>query len=330
VRRRTHMVGMSDTKAILSIDGGGIRGIIPALVLAHIEERTGAAIAELFDVIAGTSTGGILALGLACPAGDGRPRYAARELAEVYEREGPRIFPHEFLGVVRQLFSPRYPSRGRRAVLESRFGDARLKDALAEVIITGYDIQERRPVFFRKALAVSEPGSRDFSMRDVAMATSAAPTYFEPVCLRSPDGSREHVVVDGGVFANNPAMCAFVDRTTVEGERDRALMVSLGTGSLTHPFSYRQSRGWGLIGWGPHILDVVFDGVSESVEYELGTILGPDYHRFQIELIGVSDRMDDAAHANVEHLRAKAEELISSQRAELDALCGRLADRARS
>jgi patatin-like phospholipase/acyl hydrolase len=318
---------VSDSKTILSIDGGGIRGIIPALVLAHIEERTGRAIADLFDVIAGTSTGGILALGLTCPDG-GRPRYSAAELAEVYLREGERIFPHEFLGVVRQLLSPKYPSRGRERVLADKLGETRLKDALAEVIVTGYDIQERRPVFFRKALAASEPGTRDFSMREVALATSAAPTYFQPVRMHTQDGSHELVVVDGGVFANNPGMCAFVDRTTVEGRRERALMVSLGTGSLTHPYTYAQARGWGLIGWGPHILDIVFDGVSESVEYELETILGDDYHRFQVQLIGASDHMDDVSGANLEHLQAKAAELISTRRAELDTLCERLSSRA--
>jgi patatin-like phospholipase/acyl hydrolase len=316
-------VHVTDVKTILSIDGGGIRGIIPALVLAHIEEQTGTAIADLFDVIAGTSTGGILALGLTCPDGrpSGGPRYSAAELAEMYERDGSRIFPHEFLGVVRQLFSPKYPSRGRARALAGTLGDTRLKDALAEVIVTGYDIHERRPVFFRKALAASEPQTRDFPMRDVALATSAAPTYFEPVRLRTQDGAQELVVVDGGVFANNPGMCAFVDRTTVEGERDRALMVSLGTGSLTHPFTYGQTRGWGLIGWGPHILDVVFDGVSESVEYELETILGDDYHRFQIELVGASDHMDDVSGPNLAALKAKARELIESRRAELHAVC---------
>jgi uncharacterized protein len=317
-----------NVRAILSIDGGGIRGIIPALVLAHIEEQTGMATADLFDVVAGTSTGGILALGLTCPDA-GRPRYRARDLVEMYEQEGPRIFPHEFLGVVRQLFSPKYSSHGREQVLADRLGDARLRDALAEVIVTGYDIHIRRPVFFRKALAVTEPATRDFSMRDIALATSAAPTYFEPVRLRPQDGSEEMVVVDGGVFANNPAMCAFVDRTTVAGARDSVLMVSLGTGSLTRPYSYEQARAWGLIGWGPRILDVVFDGVSESVEYELQTILRDDYHRFQIELVGASDHMDDASRPNLDHLRDRAAKLIAGQRAELDLVCERLATRRR-
>jgi hypothetical protein len=107
-------------------------------------------------------------------------------------------------------------------------------------------------------------------------------------------------------------------------------MVSLGTGSLTHPYTYEQARGWGLIGWGPRILDVVFDGVSESVDYELETILRDDYHRFQIELVGASDYLDDASRPNLGHLRHRADELISGRRDELDALCARLRGRRRS
>src|SRR3954464_5298965 len=82
---------------VLSIDGGGIRGLIPALVLAEIERRTGRATAELFDLIAGTSTGGILACGLTCPGEGGRPRHSAEELAELYRTEGPRIFDRSLI-----------------------------------------------------------------------------------------------------------------------------------------------------------------------------------------------------------------------------------------
>ena len=83
---------MARTIRVLSIDGGGIRGIIPALMLGEIERRTNKPIAELFDLIAGTSTGGILALGLTVPGPDGKPKYCADELVQLYKEEGPRIF----------------------------------------------------------------------------------------------------------------------------------------------------------------------------------------------------------------------------------------------
>lgn len=317
-------------ETILSIDGGGIRGVIPAIVLSAIEERTSTPIHGLFDVIAGTSTGGILALGLTCPAASGGARFTAAELVEMYRQEGKAIFPHEFLGRVRQLFGPKYPERGRREVLGKRFEGARLRDALTEVIVTSYDIEGRKPVFFRTTPAKQSPDTHDFAMRDVALATSAAPTYFRPVRLPGLGSTGELVLVDGGVFANNPGMCGFVDKTTAQGRRQGTMMVSLGTGELTRALSYRSAKRWGLIGWGLRILNVVFDGVTEAVEYELGTLLGEDYHRFQVRLTDAEEPMDDAKPPNVRALVELAEKLVRDRREEIDAVCEELlARRAR-
>ncbi len=101
--------------------------------------------------------------------------------------------------------------------------------------------------------------------------------------------------MDGGVFANNPGMCAFVDDTTVDGRAGRTLMVSLGTGELTRKFYYEEAKGWGLVEWAPRILDVVFDGVSDTVDYQLKTLLGGRYYRLQAALDKASDSMDDAS-----------------------------------
>ena len=315
--------GAMTTTTILSIDGGGIRGIIPALVLEFIEEQAGQPIASLFDVIAGTSTGGIIALGLSCPDDSGAARYRAADLANMYDEQGARIFPHELLGKVRQVFEPKYSSRGRLEVLDEKLGSTPLSGAITEVLVTSYDIWGRAPVFFRSSLASEDP-ERDHLMRDVAAATSAAPTYFEPVRLQSPGSGPEYVLVDGGVFANNPGMCALVDRTTVGGHVENAFMVSLGTGTLTRHFSYRQARRWGLLGWAQRVLDVTFDGVSEATDYQLQTILGDRYHRFEIPLEHASDNMDDAEPQNLANLRRKAEELISTKRPELESVCSAL------
>lgn len=317
-----------DETTILSIDGGGIRGVIPAVVLAAIERGCEEVpICELFDVIAGTSTGGILALGLSCPGKGGGPRFRASDLLEMYETEGPRIFPHEFLGTIKRLFGPEYPEKGRREVLAERFGETRLKEALTEVIVTSYDIRGRQPIFFRRDAAV-ESHTHDFAMRDVALATSAAPTYFRPVVLPDAESRSEMVLVDGGVYANNPGMCGFVDRTAAKGRSEGTLMVSLGTGELTKPLSYGEAKGWGLIGWGTHIIDVVFDGVTEAVEYQLKTLLGPEaFYRFQVRLTPSEEPMDDADQANVKALIALAEELVNQPRGQLEEVCEKLMSR---
>src|SRR3977135_845575 len=122
---------------ILSIDGGGIRGIVPSIVLAEIERRTQRPVAKLFDLVAGTSTGGILALGLTIPKESGGPLYRADEFAGMYAREGPRIFSrstwHKVTGF-NNLINVKYSSSGIEAVLKEFFGESRLSHAATSVL----------------------------------------------------------------------------------------------------------------------------------------------------------------------------------------------------
>jgi uncharacterized protein len=322
---------VADVFKVLSIDGGGIRGIIPAMVLAEIEERTGKSIAETFDFITGTSTGGILALGLAMPGDGGRPRYTASELIELYENEGASIFSGR-AGSIRNLYEERYPSAGVEEVLNRYFGDARLKDALSTVFVTSYEIQLRAPFFFRSERAKVD-ADYDFPMREVARATSAAPTYFEPAKAEAKGPVDYYALVDGGVFANNPAMCAYVEATSILKERASAspdeptiLVVSLGTGQLTDRLRYEEVAGWGLVKWARPLIDVVFDGVSDTVDFQLKQLLprGEDglrrYYRFQSELVEVSDAMDDVTPKNMRDLKLLAQTMIDSEEERLSEL----------
>jgi uncharacterized protein len=313
---------------ILSIDGGGIRGLIPAIVLAEIEARTGRRIAELFDLVAGTSTGGILACALTAPA-RGKPRYRAEELSALYETEGPRIFSRSLgrrIASADGLLDERYDDRGLHGALERYLGDARLRDALTPILVTAYDIEARAAFFFRSARAVGDP-AEDYAMADVARATSAAPTYFEPVAVQPAGGGRAHPLIDGGVFATNPAMCAYADALRGDGARGEVeLVVSLGTGSHTRPLALKEVRDWGELEWARPIIDVVFDGAADTVDFQLAQLLPDDgYVRLQTELRRASDDLDDASPKNLARLREEAEGLIAARDAEIDALCGRLA-----
>src|SRR3712207_3062225 len=147
---------MAEPFKVLSIDGGGIRGIIPAMILAEIEDRTGGSIAEMFDLIAGTSTGGILALGLTMPGDGGKPRYRAEDLISLYEKEGHRIFSRPAghrVDSLEGISEERYPSDGIEQVLAEYFEGVRLKDALTRILVTSYEIQLRIPFFFRSEKA---------------------------------------------------------------------------------------------------------------------------------------------------------------------------------
>ena len=312
--------------SILSIDGGGIRGIIPAILLAEIEKRTGKQAHELFDYIAGTSTGGLLALALARPD---RPegsaaRFSASDLLSLYLNHGREIFSSPFLWKLKTLFGlagPKYDGRALARVLREYLGDYKLHNALTGVLVTAYDTEAPAPIFFKSWRA--HPGNEyDFLMAQVALATAAAPTYFPAIRLPALTPSATAMcLVDGGVFAANPGMCALADAHHRLPSAD-PYVVSLGTGDSERPIPFKQVHSWGLIGWASNVLDVIFDGVSDTVDYEL-TELVPTLHsgthkRLQPKLPARLAGMDDARPANVAALVELANRFIAEQTTTLD------------
>lgn len=321
---------------ILSIDGGGIRGVIPAVILSEVERRAGRPIHELFDLVVGTSTGGLIALALTAPTSGGGARPAS-ELVDLYEREGSRIFERSLwkrLTSVGGLLDERYSSAGLEDVLDRYVGDTKLSAALTPVMVTSYDLHARTAFFFRSSKAVDEP-EYDFPMKVAARATSAAPTYFEPVRVQGLASDREstYALVDGGVFANNPAMCGFVEASCSHPAAERFVVLSLGTGEQTRTIAYDDAKDWGLVEWARPMLNVVFDGVSDTVDFQLAQLLsshvsvypGSDYLRLQTELTIGNDDMDDASATNLTALKIIAGEIVTGRSAEIDRLIGALA-----
>jgi hypothetical protein len=333
---------MAGTIRILSIDGGGIRGIIAAAVLGRILGSTPAR--DVFHLIAGVSTGGILACGL-CRPDPLRPE----DLIDLYVAHGSEIFSRSLLQRIpgADLFDEKYAAGPLERHLEEQLGEYRLSDVRqTDLLVPAYAIQlpaprangeTRAPLFFRSWQAMGEglpPGTSaaeyDFLLRDVARSTSAAPTYFEPALIhnaaRQPFG-----LIDGGVFANNPAMCALVAAWNRYGRDRRYLVVSLGTGFLQRPIPFEEARGWGKIGWLEPLLSVLMDGNTDTVAYQAEQVLGSDYVRFDIPLgttrgepHAVNDDLDDASPANIAAILAKAEDLIDREASRIAALAERL------
>lgn len=316
------------TIKILSIDGGGIRGIIPAIILSVIEEKTGKPIAELFDVIAGTSTGGLLALALTKPSPDGRPQYSAKKLIELYEQEGANIFfnPEE----TPSPSKTKYSSTGIEEVLGRYFEKTRLSEALKEVLITSYDVTKASPYFFKRHQAHAKPNLHDFPMAKVARATSAVPGYFEPLKLEVNDAAfPNRVLIDGGVFASNPGMCAYSEAKNLYADTTDFLLVSIGTGELTHKLCYEQIKDWGMVQWSQPLLDVIFDGVADTVDYQLKELLPSKfcrkyYYRFQTDKLEPGSGIDDASYCNIQSLKILAQTIIETQDKDLEELCQQL------
>ncbi len=309
-------------KKILSIDGGGIRGLIPALVLAEIEKRTGQPVAKVFDLVVGTSTGGILALGVAKNNGHGAPQYSAQQIAELYEKKGKIIFSRSKKPItsVGGFLDELYDQKGIESVLEEYFGGDLLYSAVVNAMVTCYDIEKRKPTFLKS-------WRTDYNkvlMRDAARATSAAPTFFEPAHIPFDDTGKKAALVDGGVFVNSPSVSAYAEAKRIFPDEE-LLLLSLGTGELTREYAYEKARNWGKLGWLLPLLSCMFDGMADAADYQMRLLLEDNYIRLQTELCTASDDMDDDSDQNIASLKIEAANIIKNHDKDLDRICSRLA-----
>lgn len=302
------------SRRVLSIDGGGIRGIIPAMVVAHIERKLGKPAHELFDLMVGTSTGGILALGLSRP-GESRPaQFSARRVVKLYEEQGANIFEYSLwrkLRTVGGILDEAYSHEVLEDILGKYFAEATLGDCEVPTMVTSYDIQNRRTVFLKSWHADHWP----LLCRDAARATSAAPTYFEPKPLDT--GDVLSVLIDGGIFMNSPSVSAYAEARKLFPD-DPIAVLSLGTGELTRPIVFEETRTWGSALWVMSLLDCMFDGVSKAADHQMQLFLGERYQRLQTSLESASDDMDDASEDNIRNLKRTARELINANEAVLE------------
>jgi patatin-like phospholipase/acyl hydrolase len=261
--------------------------------------------------VRGHSTGGLIALGLA----KGK---TPRELMDVYAAQGKMIFArslgHQIVNIG-NLIGPKYDSANREAVFHQVLGDDLLKDYLSadatrgHVCITAFDLKDapdanqplrnwKSKIFHNIPVAI-ETNDGDELAYKVAMRTSAAPTYFESF----------DSFVDGGVFANNPAMCAFAQaldgRLAKKIEPTAIRMLSLGTGYTATYFE--SDRSWGLSQWALHLVDLLTDGVLGVADFQAKQLLGTDhYARLTVEL-GRNIAMDDPGKiAELQSLGAQA------------------------
>jgi predicted acylesterase/phospholipase RssA len=317
---------------VLAIDGGGIRGILPAMVLADLERRTNRPIIDLFDLIVGTSTGGLVALALSCPDAEGKPRHTARDIVRLYDVEGKRVFSRSVWHKIRSvgaLAEGKYPSAGIEGVLQDYFGECRLKDALADVVVPAYEIERRIPFFFKTANAKAK-SYYDYPMKKVIRAATAAPTYFEPTQLQIDGPNDYYALVDGALFAYNPGMCAYVEALNRYPDHDSVIMVSLGTGKLTRRLPYDEVKDWGAARWAQPAFALMCDGICDVVDHQLQQLLPETqdglrrYYRFQARLDVGNDDMDDASNTNIRVLKLLAEDMLQANRAVLRSLADKL------
>jgi hypothetical protein len=287
---------------ILSLDGGGICGLMPARILTALEAKLGSPLCHHFDLVAGTSTGGIIAAAI----GAGLPMATIRDL---YRDDAGKIF-HTGLGSVLALdgmAGNKYSPKGLEICLYEVFGDLRLAECQTDVLITSCDLAAK-PQFFMSSMAKRAMGA-DFYLRDVCRATSAAPTYFPPAMIISMGGGPGYILQDGGLVANQPAMSALAEAQRLASLDQVDLLLSLGTGYT--PVSRKPTGAQGALAEGATLLNLIFTGPGHAVDWEAQALLGDRYVRVQPELDDIP--MDTTKDSDLAKLEAAADAFTATR-----------------
>ncbi|KAF8023120.1 hypothetical protein BT93_F0577 [Corymbia citriodora subsp. variegata] len=351
---------------ILSIDGGGIRGLIPGTILAFLEselQRTylcglvqkldgeDARIADYFDVIAGTSTGGLVTAMLTTPDENNRPLFAAKDIKDFYLDNCPKIFPQDSCpftpatNMIKAVTGPKYDGKYLHKLVQEKLGNTRLHQTLTNVVIPTFDIKSLQPTIF-SSYEVKKTPTIDALLSDICISTSAAPTYLPAHYFETQDSTkklREFNLIDGGVAANNPTLVAMgeVTKEIMGGSSDffpikpmdyrRFLVISLGTGSRNSEGKYDASEAakWGVLNWlsshgGSPLIDVFMQASADMVDYHLSAVfqalhLEANYLRIQDNnLSGTVASVDIATKKNLNDLVRTGEALLKKPVSKVD------------
>lgn len=252
---------------ILSVDGGGIKGVFPAAFLAALERTSELRMLEKFDLIVGTSTGGILALGLGLG-------FTGEQMLQFYCDHGPRIFPARRwswrLHALKSLFRHRYDPGPLRAALEGAFGDRRLGEAKVKLVIPATSAATGDVYIYKTPHHPRFVTDQHERVVDVALATAAAPTYFPP--HTGPSGA---TLLDGGLWANNPVMVGVVEALAVlEQPKESIRVLSLGCTTSPIALGSMTRRNGGVASWAKPAVEWLGHGQAVAATNQARLLLG--------------------------------------------------------
>lgn len=308
------------TIRILSIDGGGLRGVVPITILSEFKSRlqlySGKDIWQCFDLIAGTSTGGLITSAITLRNKNvnvSTAKYTLNDILNIYINRGKEIFPqHSWIGNLRHdvkdIFRPTFNEKGIEKVFRDVLGDSCISDCLTKIMVCAYDLNNNIPLFF-KSIDNETNKALDAQLYDICRATSAGPTYLPTYRFNYPKNPNTELphrnCIDGGVYVNNPSMAALAEfvknfkcydsAITKRSDIDfnKIFVLSIGTGTFSSSIKDNGSAKKGEIYWAKNISDIMMRGVNKTTDYEMNEIMEDgNYLRLSINI-------DNEEHADM-------------------------------
>jgi patatin-like phospholipase/acyl hydrolase len=335
---------------LLSIDGGGVLGLMALHALTYIEKEMQRPISSLFDAIAGVSVGGIIALGLTTPdSNKSSPAYSAQQLSSLFIDNARHIFQRRpiqrlahrlpLLGLLDYLFFSKYSAQPARTLYKQWFNNCALSHALTQTIIPAYNISGSiakgpRIKIFDSWEILEKKGksleSRDFPMHDIALATSAAPTYFPPHRMHHLNGQHQSIqsndyFIDGGVAINDPTVLAYA-RLRKRYPHSPIHTVSLGVGTSNHVYgNILKHSAPGALPWALKIGDLLVSpqlSVYKKLLHHLQKGAPPPGGYWRIQSLSPSDRsrLDDTSHQNFNTIMRTSHKMLVHHQHDLTAI----------
>jgi len=302
---------MSRPYRILSIDAGGVRGLLSAIWLNRLEELLGSSIYRHFDLIVGTSSGSVLAAAIA----SGMP---AQQFVSVFRDSIHEIFPASARrgGMTQRLLAlrrgPKYDGIGLENVLRNIFGDRQMSDLKCHTMIASYNLLNRRSLFFKSWKNEHSP----LPVWGVCKASTSAPAYFPSHVMRV--GIADLPLADGAIMAGTPSVNAIAEGLRLNQSHgsgmENFVLLSVGSGKSHHHISIEESQTWGAFDWSGPLISLVGDGNADAAHYLCKQFLPPGhYFQLQTQLDAASDEIDNADESNLNSLASIAQHYLAHQ-----------------
>lgn len=300
---------------ILSIDGGGSRGVVPATILKNLENDIGGVCSEVFDCISGTSTGSLIAAALTMPdpKNHNQPLFLAKDVLEIYFNEIPNIFANSIFYSIKSLwglYGPKYQKDYLEKYLIDTFKDYKMTDSLTDLIITSFDLIREKGFYFENFKNLNKSLNSDYTVVEAVLASTSAPSYFSPEIIKN--NGVECALVDGGMIADDPSALSLRECIkNIDLTDTKVYVLSLGCGTASpEKINTTRVEKWGLIEYLPEIVDSLFDSIQVDTNEELECLkklMNLNYIRVNINISSEENALDVTDKKVLKGLMEKAE-----------------------